>query len=256
MTTPKISGASAQVTNELVLDTVKSLAAEGPLRILDLGCGNGGMLERLAAHYRESGWEPSDHLLGVDINLDKYRATVPGRVIDLNRPLPQSLGKFDLIISVEVLEHVRRPYALIEEISALLNEKGTLIFTVPNPGNMNSRVKYLLYGHYHMFFGPSARPGDAGHLCGHINPLPVQYWDYGIRYAGFTQVEYLIDRRKRSAMAWAALLSPLLLIGYFLMHRAQKRYSEGVHRQIRRALSRVNHIDTLTGRSLVFLCQK
>lgn len=256
MTTPKISGASAQATNELILNTVKHLAADGPLRILDLGCGSGGMLESLAEHYRERGWEPSDHLLGVDIDLDHYKATVPGRVIDLNRPLPESLGKFDLIISIEVLEHVRRPYILIEELASLLDSDGTFMFTVPNPGNMNSRIRYLLYGHYQMFYGPSARPQDARHLCGHINPLPVQYWDYGVRYAGFTRVDYLIDRRKKSALAWALLLSPVLLVGSILMHRTQKKYSPDLYRQIRRPLSRVNHFDTLTGRSLVFLCRK
>ncbi len=252
----KISKSSAQATNELVLSLVKNLVAEGPLKILDLGCGSGAMLESIAEYYRDRGWEPADHLLGVDINLDDYKAAVPSQVVDLNHPIAESLGKFDLIISVEVLEHVRRPYILIEEIHSFLNEKGTFLFSVPNPGNMNSRIKYLAYGHYQMFFGPSARPENASHICGHINPLPVQYWDYGLRYAGFSSIEYLVDRRKKSAIIWTLLFCPILLIGYFLMHRAQKKYSEDVHREIKRALSRVNHFDTLTGRSLVFLCQK
>ena len=252
----KISKSSGQATNELVLNTVKSLAANGPLKILDLGCGSGAMLESIAEYYRDCGWEPADYLLGVDIKLDNYKAAVPSQAVDLNHPLAESLGKFDLIISIEVLEHVRRPYILIEEIYSFLNENGTFLFTVPNPGNMNSRIKYLAYGHYQMFFGPSARPEDAHHLCGHINPLPVQYWDYGLRYAGFSHIENLVDRRKKSAIIWTLLFCPILLIGFFLMHRAQKKYSEDVHRENQRALSRVNHIDTLTGRSLVFLCQK
>ncbi len=83
------------------------------MNILDLGCGSGAMLESIAEYYRDRGWEPADHLLGVDINLDTYQAAVPSQIVDLNHPLGDSLGKFDLIISVEVLEHVRRPYILI-----------------------------------------------------------------------------------------------------------------------------------------------
>ena len=142
----KISKSSGQAINELVLNTVKSLAAEGPLNILDLGCGSGAMLESIAEYYRDRGWEPADHLLGVDINLDDYKVAVPSQVVDLNHPIDESLGKFD--------------------------------------------------------------------------PLPVQYWDYGLRYANFSRIEYLVDRRKKSAIIWTLLFCPILLIGYFLMHRA------------------------------------
>lgn len=250
-----IKKASGQPTNDLVLALVAEALADGPKRILDLGCGAGYTLELIAALYRARGWDPAVYLSGVDIDLSGYRASVPSAPMDLNEPLPQGWGPFDIVLSIEVLEHSRRPYMLLADIRRILAPGGRFIFSVPNPGNMSSRWKYFLYGHHHMFYGPSDRPQDAGRLCGHINPLAVHYWDYGLRYAGFTEVDYRIDRRKKSAAALAVLFWPLIALGTALMHRHQRRYSAKVYAQNRRVLARVNHFDTLAGRTLIFLCR-
>ncbi|MBX3567602.1 MAG: class I SAM-dependent methyltransferase [Rhizobiaceae bacterium] len=255
MSSDKISKASGQATNDLVLRIVGEATATGPKRILDLGCGSGYTLELIADLYRKRGWDPSDYLLGVDIDLSSYAASVPSRHIDLNEPLDASPGRWDIVLSIEVLEHSRRPYMLLSDIRRVLEPGGLFLFSVPNPGNMSSRLKYFLYGHHHMFYGPSDRIEDAGRLCGHINPLAIHYWDYGLRYAGFADVDYLIDRRKKGSMALSILFYPLLALGTALMHRHQKGYSQSVYDQNRRVLGRVNHMDTLAGRTLVFVCR-
>lgn len=255
MSQEKISKASGQATNDLVLRLVTEAIESGPKRILDLGCGSGYALEMIAKLYRSRGWEPDKWLLGVDIDLSSYSASVPSIQYDLTDPLDPAWGRFDIVLSIEVLEHSRRPYTLISDIRAILEPDGLFIFSVPNPGNMSSRVKYFLYGHHHMFHGPSDRPQDAGRLCGHINPLAIHYWDYGLRYAGFSQVDYRIDRRKKGSAALTVLFWPLLALGKVLMRQHQKGYSPEVYAQNRRVLERVNHFDTLAGRTLIFVCR-
>lgn len=250
-----ITKASGLATNDLVLRLVSEAISSGPKRILDLGCGSGYALERIAELYRSRGWTPSDYLLGVDIDLSNYSASVPSRQIDLNEPLDPAIGTWDIVLSIEVLEHSRRPYLLLEDIRKIVSPGGLFLFSVPNPANMSSRVKYFLYGHHHMFYGPSDLKEDAGRLCGHINPLAIHYWDYGLRYAGFDSVEYLIDRRKKGSLGLALLFYPLLALGTRLMHRHQRGYSDRIYDQNRRVLERVNHLDSLAGRTLIFLCR-
>jgi SAM-dependent methyltransferase len=255
MSASSMQKASGQATNEIVVRLVAAAIEKGPRRILDLGCGSGYTLERIAELYRARGWDPAAYLLGMDIVLDGYAASVPARQVDLNDPLGPEHGIWDIVLSIEVLEHSRRPYMLLSDIRRIVADDGIFLFSVPNPGNMSSRLKYFLYGHHHMFYGPSDRPEDAGKLCGHINPLAIHYWDYGLRYAGFRTVEYLIDRRKKGSLALATLFYPFLALGTRLMRRHQRNYSLDVYQQNERVLDRVNHIDTLTGRTLIFLCR-
>ena len=195
---PQIKKSSHESTNKIILSVIKSKLDAGPIKILDMGCGSGHTLRAIAEFYIEKGWDPSLYLLGVDIDLSTYDADlVPSRIIDLNIPFDLENGSYDLILAVEVLEHSRRVYQLLEDVNNFLNPNGTFIFSVPNTMNMNSRLKYFLYGYYNMYYGPSSRLSDAGRLCGHINALPIQMWDYGLRYAGFNSVEYMHDRLKK-----------------------------------------------------------
>ena len=252
---PQIAKASHESTNKIILSIIKSKLDVGPMKILDMGCGSGHTLKAIAEFYIEKGWDPSLYLLGVDIDLSSYAADpIPSQKIDLNNPLDLKHGPYDLILAVEVLEHSRRVYQLMEDVRKLLKPNGTFIFSVPNPMNMNSRLKYFLYGHYHMFFGPSSEKSDAGRLCGHINALPIQMWDYGLRYAGFNSIKYLDDRLKKGAIFWTALFSPFLILGKLLMHREQRKYDKTIYDQNRRPLSEINSLKNLASRSMIFVC--
>lgn len=52
-------------------------------------------------------------------------------VHDLEEPLPAALGQFDHIDCVSVLEHVRRPWRMAENLEAALVDGGTLLVCVP-----------------------------------------------------------------------------------------------------------------------------
>lgn len=104
-------------------------------RVLDIGCGAGvGTRELLRAGAAD--------VIGVEVRpeaLELARASDPrGRwdaylEHDLNHtPLPFDDASFDLIVALEVLEHVEQQPALIAEIRRLLAPDGLALISVPN----------------------------------------------------------------------------------------------------------------------------
>ncbi len=146
----------------------------------------------------------------MDIDEEAFQAEVPFKKADLNLPLTQQVESFDIIIAMEVLKHLRTPYLMLEDIYQTLNPGGHFLFSVPNIHNLLSRIKFLTKGTTYKYHLPSADSSDAHSTHGHISPFSIQYWDYGLRYAGFSDIHYSTDRFIREALIWAALLSPLL----------------------------------------------
>ena len=112
-----------------------------PARVLDLGCSSGLLGERIRAL--------GHHVTGVDV------AALPGvtqRVdrfvqADLDRGLPVGIddsGLFDVVIAADVIEHVREPERLLDEIRSVLVPRGALIASVPNFGHWYPRGRTAL----------------------------------------------------------------------------------------------------------------
>ncbi len=250
-----ISKASSNETNEKIFNLVLNRLDNGPLKIADMGCGAGFLLNKLRDYYVSRGWNPFDYLSGFDIDIDAYNSDVPVSKIDLNKPLLLN-ESYDLILCLEVLEHSRRPYTLLDDFNRLLNPGGEIICSVPNIGNMNSRLKFLFKGGFQMYFGPSIDVADAGKLSGHINTMPIQYWIYGLRTASFKNIQFSIDRIKSSCLWWTVLLAPFLLLGNWMMHREERKYSEILYTKNAEYLSQVNSFNALVGRTLIFVAKK
>jgi SAM-dependent methyltransferase len=112
---------------------------------LDFGCGPGFLLRRLL----ESGL----HCHGVDaspkeIDLvnEKFSGSAlwKGGNVAFSPPLPFPDASFDLIVCVEVLEHLLPDMeeAIPREILRLLKPKGRVLFTTPNNENLDERTVY------------------------------------------------------------------------------------------------------------------
>lgn len=242
---------SAGATSDKVEQLVRE-ALDRPLRVLELGCGSGHFGRRLAALYRARGWDPAAHLLAADISLATYRNDdVPARVVDLNEPLPFADGAFDLVIAIEVFEHVRAPYDLLSRLRRVLAPGGRLIFTTPNVGNVTSRLSFFVGGCHRLYPTPSTRAELAGDLVGHIQPLPVQYWHWGLRAAGFSTISVHADRLKKGASFLAVLLWPLFRLGARANRRRDDRLAPDVAAELRAATALINAFPTLASRSLV-----
>ena len=119
-----------------IRDTLARLGRE-PVRVLDYGCGQGRYLDVVRKRF------PAAQLVGCDVSkvaLDHARRLRPGAeyVLMSDERAPLSDGSFDLILCVEVLEHVADVELATRELARLLAPNGQLVLTTPcaNPGSL------------------------------------------------------------------------------------------------------------------------
>lgn len=98
---------------------------------LDVGCGAGLLCEPLA--------RMGAAVTGVDaapenVEAAKAHAAMSGLTIDYRAGelSEQGLGKFDVVTSMEVIEHVTDPAAFIAELARHLKPDGLLLLSTPN----------------------------------------------------------------------------------------------------------------------------
>ena len=118
------------------------------LKILDIGCGGGLLTEPM---YRLGA-----EVVGVDavernIHVAKIHAEKSGFPIDYKVGTTSSLleekEKFDVILNMEVIEHVNEPKLYAEECYKLLNPGGIMICSTINR-NMKSFVMLIIGAEY------------------------------------------------------------------------------------------------------------
>ncbi len=96
-------------------------------RVLDLGCGRGGILEEL---YQRVGLA-----VGLDpdlLSLREHRVPLLPRVCGLAGALPYADESFDLICCSWVLEHLADPARALAEVARVLAPGGHLVLLTPN----------------------------------------------------------------------------------------------------------------------------
>ncbi|MCC5950880.1 MAG: methyltransferase domain-containing protein [Acidimicrobiia bacterium] len=112
------------------------LANSSPLRVLDLGCGDGSVGARLAAAGHD--------VVGVDrvANDDARRRLAEFVVADLDDGLPTEVGTdFDVVLCADVLEHLRRPEDLLDELRSRVRPGGRVLASIPNFAHWYPRVR-------------------------------------------------------------------------------------------------------------------
>jgi 2-polyprenyl-3-methyl-5-hydroxy-6-metoxy-1,4-benzoquinol methylase len=130
--------------NTRFFNTINTLVDSiSPNRILDLGCGEGMVLDQIGARY-------SILPVGIDIDADRVYLAMSQTsrfpyVIGSAQELPFKNNAFDMVMILEVLEHVGEPETALQE--ALRVTSKYLLASVPNEpwwriGNM-IRLKYL-----------------------------------------------------------------------------------------------------------------
>jgi glycosyltransferase involved in cell wall biosynthesis len=116
-----------------ILDLVGRMPAG---RILDLGCDDGSLGERLRlAGHEVTGVDRQKHE-GVGARLDRFVEA------DLDDGIPSEVGDgYDIVLAADVLEHVRRPDELLRDIRGRLAPGGRVVASVPNFGHWYPRLR-------------------------------------------------------------------------------------------------------------------
>jgi 2-polyprenyl-3-methyl-5-hydroxy-6-metoxy-1,4-benzoquinol methylase len=127
------------------------------MRVLDFGCGEGAFSQRLI--------DAGMIVDGCDINTGQIKAKVNKKItFDLNKEIkPDSFSdKYDVLIALEILEHLHNPWKYLKDCLTLLKVDGIIILSTPNISNFISRLRFFMRGSLIAF-------ENLAH--GHITPL-------------------------------------------------------------------------------------
>jgi len=97
--------------------------------ILDVGCGNGYYMFRMAEHQPklllgvEPGLLQNVQFWSIEKYVQAHAAVLPLKVQDL----PDDMACFDVVFSMGILYHRKSPMAHLEQLRSLLSKNGTLI---------------------------------------------------------------------------------------------------------------------------------
>jgi 2-polyprenyl-3-methyl-5-hydroxy-6-metoxy-1,4-benzoquinol methylase len=153
---------SAGTSDTPIYDAVLRLVdtETGSGHVLDFGAGSGYLCRRLCERSR------FDRVTAADLVLYDNRYVHPAVTwvaADLNEPLPLNDGVVDLLLGVEVIEHLENPWAVAREWFRLLKPGGLVIGSTPNNESWRALVSLVARGHFVAF-------GDENYPA-HITPL-------------------------------------------------------------------------------------
>lgn len=113
---------------KIVLDTIsRHLAKKGEIKVLDIGCGAGLMLNALENIGQTYGMDMSDEAITFSKEIFKGRVEkgcLPDQV-------PYEENFFDLITALDVIEHVEQDTDSLKAIRSRLVSDGKAVITVP-----------------------------------------------------------------------------------------------------------------------------
>jgi SAM-dependent methyltransferase len=147
-----------------VHDAVVAQLPPSPCRILDLGSGEGALAARLA----RLGYE----VVACDIRRPATKEGFSALTLNLDNELPFKPGVFDVVLLIEVVEHLERPGTVVRNALRALRPGGFIIVTTPNIQNFLARAHFLRSGYYGRWFqkndleGSRLTPGFD-----HISPI-------------------------------------------------------------------------------------
>ena len=153
------------------LNRYRRRTARSALRVVDVGCGPGFLLQCLGD------WFPTFELMGVDANerlLDVMRSrckTAQGVKGDASS-LPLENVSCDVVFAFHVIEHMKDPARLLAEARRILRPDGLLVIATPNAQGLAAR---LLKRRWVGFSDPT-----------HISLYGPSFWRGLVQEAGFS----------------------------------------------------------------------
>ena len=215
---------------DAVARRVSALGLPANAKALDAPCGDGEVSILLA----KAGFEVS----GVDIvdELSNDARAVLGRrfcVADLNARLPWPDASFDLVVSIEGIEHLENAFAFVREMHRLCRPGGIFILSTPNTISIRSRVRFLGSG----FYLSDPRPLDESspHPLHHIGLKTFSELRYILHTSGFQVLDVEPAHVKPVSYAYA-FLAPWIWVYTLIAFRKERNADQRARdKEIRRA---------------------
>ncbi len=121
--------------HERILGLLRARRAEFGTRLLDVPSGGGPVVDGA----RTAGYEV--------VELDLFpRTRMHGVCADACAPLPFRDGSFDVVLSMEGIEHFEHQAGFVRECARVLRPGGWLLLTTPNVLTLGARATHLLTG--------------------------------------------------------------------------------------------------------------
>jgi SAM-dependent methyltransferase len=193
--------------SERVRGAIEMAPAPGPHSLaLDISAGDGLSTKMLS----ERGWR-------VFATERRVRNRAGWVAADLISDLPFRSQAFDLVLMLEVIEHLPDIPHSLREIARVLKPGGIAVVTTPNRLNVTSRIHYLLTGFYKGRRAPlpwryRVEDGRNWHVMG-LNDFHWMAHGYGLRMNAIGR-----SRRKLRARIFFPLLYPLIAIRSWLLY--------------------------------------
>lgn len=109
-------------------------------RVLDVGCSSGNFGHVLIN-------EKKCEVIGLDIDKEDIarakKVLTAAYVRNIERDSVDDLGKFDVVVFADVLEHLLDPVAALKKVKLVLKPKGRVVFSIPNMAHVSVRLMLL-----------------------------------------------------------------------------------------------------------------
>jgi len=193
------------------------------IKILDVGAGHGAFTKKLY----EDGYDVEACDLFPEIF---YYKEVTCKKADLTQPLPYEDEKFDMIIAIEVMEHILDHEVFFRECSRILKPGGSLVISTPNILSLKSRWRFLFSGFFYSFKPLNLLNNDG---LQHVASLTLDQYHYLAIRNGLELGRIEVDKRQNTSR-WLLFLYPFI----WLFHK-RKKMDINVHNQMKLLTGRI-----------------
>jgi SAM-dependent methyltransferase len=231
-------------THEAVQDAVRRLPRGA---LLDAGAGEGAF----SLWAREQGF----HVTAMDSAPEFFQASdVVCQGGNLDEPWPFDSRSFDVVVAIEVIEHVENHYHFLRECCRVVRPGGRIVISTPNCHSLESRWNYMLTG----FEDSAPRPIDHRRpdlSMAHINPITFPVLEFGLRACGWEIETISFNRRRRGSRLMAPFLRPAIwwqTYRQLVLRERKPHLRQHNHRLMKTLVSS----GLLTGRIAVYTCRQ
>lgn len=187
-------------THQSFLKYFKKNSFSTDKKILDLGAGHGAFTKRL----HDMGYDVAACDLFPEIfQFDEIEC----KKVDITQKFPYPDNSFDIVIAVEVSEHIIDHEVFFRELSRILKPEGQLLLSTPNILSIKSRFRFLFTGFFYSFI-----PLEMTNYNGlqHVASLTLDQYNYVSVKNGFKKAKVDIDREQSTSRWLYFLLFPVM----------------------------------------------